>query len=176
MMKTKYLHYILIVLFLLSISCKTINTTLPKPVELSEYTKGMWMACDIKNGSKVAGEIIVIDSSQVLLLSENNLINTVRKNVISKAFVEFSLTTDYPEKLKSADVIPVLTVSHGWFMVITLPLNLAIVVPTVSTHRRGSYAVEYPDKITWQELFKFARFPQGVPEGLEFSQLQSGNF
>lgn len=175
-MKLSYISTCLIFWVLLSVSCTTIKTTLPKPSELKEFTKGMWMDCDITDGSKVAGEIIVIDDKQVLLLTKYNITRTVRKDVIKKALIEFSLTTDHPEKLKSANAIPVLTLSHGWFMIFTLPINLAVVIPTVSTHRSGSYAAEYPAKIKWDELSKFARFPQGVPQGLDYTQLQTDNY
>lgn len=175
-MKQKYIISSLLVLALLANACTTINTTLPKPAELNEYTKGMWMECDITDGTKIEGEILVLDDKQVLLLTKTDLTKTVSKNVISKARIDFSLTTNYPEKLKSADLIPLLTISHGVYMFITLPINLAIVVPTVSTHRRGSYAAEYPLEIAWEEISKFARFPQGVPEGIDYTQLRIGNY
>jgi hypothetical protein len=171
----RYIYITFMAFSLLSISCKTINTTLPKPVELSEYTKGMWMECEMNDGTDVAGEIIVIDDKEVLLLTQYNR-TIVRKDEIEKARIDFSLTTNYPEKLKKADLIPLLTLTHGWILVFTLPINLAIVVPTVSTHRRGSYAVEYPAKINWEEISKFARFPQGVPEGLDYTKLQLGMY
>ncbi|MDX8341251.1 hypothetical protein SLH46_18775 [Draconibacterium sp. IB214405] len=175
-MKRNYIKISLIVLCLLTSTCKTISTNLPKPANLQEYTKGMWMECEITDGSKAEGEILVIDDKQVLLLTSYGLTKTVNKNVITKARIDFSLTTNYPEKLQAADFIPVLAISHGVFMVITLPINLMIVVPTVSTHRRGSYAVEYPAKISWGEISKFARFPQGVPEGIDYTQLRTGNY
>ncbi len=61
------------------------------------------------------------------------------------------------------------TVSHGWALGLSLPLWIIIGTTTTASQ---SHAPNYtcPQR-SWQDLVMFSRFPQGLPEGLDRSEI-----
>lgn len=163
---------LLIGLVLFFSSCKT-NTYLPKPAKFGNYPKGMRLEVNLNKGQKIAGELIAVENTDLYLMVMEKDILTFNFMDISKAQIQLAMTANDSGRLTAGPFIPLLTISHGWFMFLTLPLNLAIVIPTVASQRSGFYSIDYPRAITWEELGKFARFPQGIPEGMNLEEFKS---
>lgn len=168
-MKQKLIFLILIPLLLAS--CKT-NTYLPSPAELKYHTKGMWFDCELPDKTKVNGELITVENNQLIILPLFGEAIAIKRNDIKEGNIQISLTTNYQDKLSRGGLIPLLVISHGYWFIFTLPINLAIVVPTLATHKSGSYVVKYPNAVTWEQMSKFARFPQGIPKNSDLPMLR----
>ncbi len=61
------------------------------------------------------------------------------------------------------------TLTHGWFLVLTLPINL-IVNGSIneSVHRELRFNSK---ELSANQLFKYARYPNGLPRGINLSNL-----
>ena len=164
-----------IILFIFSLlfsACKTVNY-IPKPADMKYYTKGMWIECNLKDNSQTSGELIAVERQKLYVLDLNGALNLINRNSVSNATLKIALTSNSPEKLKVAPLIPLLSISHGLFLVFTLPINLAIVVPTYASNKSGTYIVKYPEATTWEKMSKFARFPQGIPKGVDLKSIKN---
>ncbi len=166
----KNIKIIAAVLFLL-IGCKT-KEYLPKPYEMNYYTKGMWLECKLPDKTTSSGELLALNEKQAFILPLNSKVQTIEKSNIQSAVLYLSLTADHPEELRGATFIPFLTLTHGIFLILTLPINLLIAGPIIDSQRAGTYILEYPEAVTWEELAKFSRFPQGIPKGLDIYTLK----
>ncbi len=148
------------------------NTYLPKPNEINNFTKGMWMECQLSDRSRIKGELLALNDMQIYIMPLSGEVQTVERQNIKSVVLNVSLTTNNPEKLRGGPFIPLLALSHGWFLIFTLPINILIVAPTMQAQRRGAYIVEYPKSVTWEQMAKFSRFPQGVPNGIDIYSLK----
>ncbi len=157
--------------FFLLVACKT-KEYLPKPFEMKYYTKGMWLEFKLPDKTTSSGELLALNEKQAFILPLNSDVKTIEKSNIQSAVLHLSLTADHPEELRGATFIPFLTLTHGVFLILTLPINLLIAGPIVDSQRSGTYIIEYPKAVTWEELAKFSRFPQGIPKGLDIYTLK----
>lgn len=161
----------ILALFLIVNACKT-NTYLPKPNEMNYFTRGLWIECNLKNKTTINGEILALNKNQAFILPLFGEVLTIEKQNIKNAVIHVSLTANQPEELRAAPLIPLLSLTHGWWAFFTLPINISVVAPTVSSQRSGTYIIDYPKAVKWEQLAKFSRFPQGIPEGLDIYSLK----
>ena len=128
-----------------------------------------------KNVRELIAEIIAIKYDTIYLKSSlrERPVYAIHKDQINKMNILFSLTSDNPEQFAIwATMLCLITISHGVFAPFTLPLNLIIGANTAEGAAQSSFATSYPDKISWEDLKKFARFPQGLPEGVTVYSLK----
>ena len=98
----------------------------------------------------------------------------IPKNKIKSSILELDSKNATGYGLWTAGGI-VSTISHGFFLIISAPVWLVTGIPTtILESSRDRYEAEYPDEIYWNEVKKFARFPQGV-DGIDLSQLKPYN-
>lgn len=116
------------------------------------------------------GELICVDSTNLYLLHKDNehaVISTVQLTTIS----QFSLK--YAREKNIVWTIPVYslaTISHGWFLVFTFPINL---ITTAVLASKSNKDYRFTNKnFSVDELYKFARFPQGLPDGIDLTELK----
>lgn len=162
--------YILTVVFL--ISCNT-KRYLPSPSEFKYHVKGLYIACNVEAGNKVSGELISVDSQALLVRPLDGLggLRKITKDELSSAEIHVSQTLENSRKIKTwATYLGASTLLHGAYLIFTLPINM--VVFSGMTNEGGIYRISYPNQIDWDELKKFARFPQGVPNHLSANQIQ----
>jgi hypothetical protein len=62
------------------------------------------------------------------------------------------------------------TLSNGFYLAFTLPLWLLTGIPVSTGEARRQNYIDYPAS-GWAEMGKFARFPQGMPAGINPSSL-----
>lgn len=145
---------------------------LPSAAETQTQGFGSWISLTIAGDSlksTLDGELIAVEQHTVLVLTRDSLI-AVNQEEISAA----KLTSYYSgaSLLALWTVVGVLsTPSHGWFMGLTVPLW--VITGSVSSAGQ-SYAPQkkYP-KLSWYELRQYARFPQGLPSGIDPTQLKA---
>ena len=158
----------------------------PTPVELRvtqevaiSSGKGAYAFVDRARGDAVGGELISSDSGRLLVLTEEG-------HLVEVPYVEVrELTLGVHDNHFGSFVGwgllgSVSTISHGFFLVFTLPLWLATSIGAASSESyRGLYLcheVSEPaeraklEACLW-EAAAYARFPQGLPPGVGAAQL-----
>jgi hypothetical protein len=157
------------VLALLLISCSA-PKYVPKVEDIPTSTFGSLI--QVKNNLTnkfVTGELIAIDEELTVILSIENNVNEIIA-IPTKNIGYYKLRYAQPEQYGwSIPVYSLFTISHGYFAVITMPLNLLV---TGGITASGANAYTYDEEqITLSELKMFARFPQGIPPSITYQML-----
>lgn len=162
--KNELLLHILSFFILLSVfSCK-IPEQLSTPKDFKYHTKGLYMECKFGYSNKT-GEIITANENEVTLLLQNGRMVIIPRDTIDAFEVVVALTSNEPKKTGDKGelgLIPIL--GHGWWMIFTIPINA--LGNSALRSEAATYRMEYPTSIGWDSLPKFARYPLGLPEGL----------
>lgn len=141
-------------------------------VDMSEY--GSRITVEKTAGQEIKGELIAIDSNSLIILADSNYIKRMNSTIIiipRDEVQKFRLR--YARSKNFGWTIPffgLATFSHGYYLVISAPVNLIITTAiTVATASQ----FEYNEKeMTWERLKMFARFPQGIPPGINVNSLK----
>jgi hypothetical protein len=134
-------------------------------IDINQY--GSFIRINNRKTETVAGELISIDSSTIVILtkSSNKCISVLIKDVN-----RFSLR--YAKPKQYGWTIPVYTLStiiHGSMLVFTAPINLMV---TLGVTMSSEDAFQYNEKnMSFEKLKMFARFPQGIPPNLDLASI-----
>ena len=157
-----------IALMLLS-SCKA-PAYLPEVNNIGVNEFGSSITVNFPKGADIEGELIAIDSENMIVLTKEKDIKHLQTIPITD-ISSFKLM--YAQPKKYGGTIPafaLLSLSHGYLAVFTAPIN--IVVTSVIT-ARGANAFTYNDKnISLENLKMFARFPQGLPPHIAIADIE----
>lgn len=163
----KYITFLSFILLLAS--CKTADY-LTKPKDFKEQVNGLYFECKVDGEFEIIGEIIEVDSTDIKILALNSEegIMTISKDRIEKGDILVALTSDNPKKIKTwSSLINIAPLGHGYFGVVSIPINLISTIPMNNSAAKGAYRVNYPNNVFWKDISKFARFPQGIPDGID---------
>lgn len=147
---------------------------LPDTRQIQTEAYGGWLTVEYKSQNKkterIEGEYITSDSTRVYILYDS--LSVIPKNKINRAVLEIDdkNTGSYSgwATLGSAS-----TLSHGKFLIFTFPIWIATGVSASSGESfRDRYAEDNPSSAYWNEIIKFSRFPQGLPENLNLKILR----
>jgi len=164
-MKTRI---ILIGLLLITISSCTSPSYLPSSdkIDVNEY--GSYIKISGKTKSNIDGELIALDSSKIVILTE-----TTKKCIIVPISDIRKFKLQYAQPKQYGWTIPLYTLAtftHGFFLIFTAPINLIV---TISVAAGGENAFTYSDKnMTYEKLKMFARFPQGIPPNIDLASIK----
>jgi hypothetical protein len=164
-MKNKHVLLLLPIL-LLAASC-SVPRGLPAPEELPYETKGAAFFVKLNDGSVYRGELIAAEKDVLYVLPmERQLPNIQTPNRLVQinlnAVDNYRVYYAHGKPLaKFVWLYTVMTLSHGWASILTMPLNL-IVTLSVNFASQHEYVLRKKD-ITPEALGLFARFPQGIP-------------
>lgn len=155
---------------------------LPETEKYPENAFGGWMTIitsDETNTGKerffqYGGEFISQDEDNVYILYDTvYIIPKINIKTVSLELVEKS-TTGFGLWTLGGTVA---TISNGKFLIITAPLWLiAGTEAAVGESTRDLYESDNPDILFWNNVMKFARFPQGIPKNLKLSGLKPKQF
>lgn len=130
-----------------------------------------------KNIIQTEGELIAVDYDTLIILtneyisgnkalSGKNKIVKIDKNNLRSFMLHYAKINGGRGYMFSAGLIPL----HGFYLVLTLPINLIMILTTDGSE--ANYYSLTGKRINFDQLYKFARFPQGLPEGLVLNDLQ----
>ncbi len=163
-MKTKLFSFLILILFLLGIRC-SVPSYLPTKEQIDISIKGAYVKLNLQQRYVTEGELITVDEKEVIILT-NVGIRKVEKTKIKR----FKVIYAAPRKLGwLVALLTLSTAGHGYFMVFTVPLTL-IGGPLVA-NRKYTYRFTNND-IDFNEMKKYARFPQGIPAGLKIEAIR----
>jgi hypothetical protein len=166
-MKTKIIT-ILILPAILLLGCAS-PAYLPKAGNIGQNPYGSYIKVKLTDKPAVSGELIAIDSTQLIVFNEyKKSCETIPMNTIRKFELQYAKGKNY------GWTIPVFTLLtpfiHGFLSAFTLPANLVV---TIAISVSGARDFRYNQKnTTFETLRMFARFPQGIPEGVALTEIK----
>lgn len=158
-----------LLLLVLAIACasnpRTPDGWLPDREEAARDPYGGWAVVE-GGGRRTTGELIAVDGDSLFVLGENGgLVGRERARIRRVVVVKYRPPTLWPWALLGG----LSTISNGYLLIFTAPM-WAIGGPlTIRAENRAS-RVEIPPG-AWEDAAPHARFPQGLPRGLDRSTL-----
>ena len=153
------------------LACRT-PAYLPSSEAIDTNFYGSHIKLFNKTGSSLQGELIAIDSSDVYVLMDDELQHSQKFAKISLQEVKY-FNLKYARSKHYWWTIPTFTLItgfHGWWALLSAPLNF-ISTLTVSIGSEKSF--KYSERnMSFEKLKMFARFPQGIPIGIDLSRLK----
>ena len=135
-------------------------------------TYGGWIDLELYDERELEGELIAIDGDSLFVMLEGrpSTLVALHGRKIRKA----RLRAYDPQTDKYAPWVvlgTVSTISHGIGLTLTAPLWILGGSSSVATQSKmADYGYPGPEAV---EMRKFARFPQGMPEGIDRRRLQA---
>jgi hypothetical protein len=167
-------NFIFSIIFLVALNaCKTSATYLPnyENIDTNQYGS-MITVYQFTTSEKIKGELIHIDSNNLVVLTENKHLNKECKVILLSDIYKFKLRyakppTNYGWTIPGFILLPFI---HGVYSSFTMPLHLIV---TISVTASGQNAFKYSNKdITFDQLKMFARFPQGLPKEISLEDIK----
>lgn len=144
---------------------------LPSAMEAQKEAFGAWISVEYNTGSSehvAKGEFIAVGQDSVFVLTQGLI-------AIPLDQIEGGRLAAYDAKhgwLGAWTALGSLsTPSHGFGLILSLPAW--VIVGSATTIAQSWAPIEKLPVSSWDELRKFARFPQGLPEGLDRRTLKS---
>lgn len=150
-----------------------------KPVDATMNIKGSWIVLNTHNDTlpfddkSISGELMAIQSDTVYLLTDSALM-AVNRNMISSAVLylfnsQSAIAPVIAGLFSMPSVLGAIIKDDAAFLLLGAPLLLTGAI--MGFNEDGGNVMKYPDKYQLNDLIKFARFPQGLPSGLDPEKL-----
>ena len=155
-------------------ACGPVKNVSP-PSSVHFQMKGAEVRVYSQNGNLIKGELISANSTELILLHhrETSRVEHIPFKQISKADVILATTSESPRTISTwAVILPILSLGHGVFAIISAPINAAFAVSMGNDAAYGTYVVHFPIGGRYDEMNKFGRFPQGIPAGIDENRLE----
>ena len=154
-------------------NCSTVNApqgSVTKRNGLATDAFGGWITLSIiGDKGSIEGELIAVDTGSVFVMSSDK-IQIFPKSDISTARI--ILYKNESNNFLAWTIIGSLaTISNGGFLVFTLPITLVTGIATISGEKKRINFYDYPG-ISWDEVSKYARFPQGINNKINISEIK----
>ncbi len=180
MLHHKLIYPLLIFIFLLCGCSRSFapDGWLPETDDYLMNIYGGWITLIVESDSttdekelyEYKGEFLAVDSEYVYLLADSVYI--VNRNNIKNSLLELDEKNSSTFALWGAAFLLTPFV-NGILCVITGPLGLISGFGAAVTESdRDRYEVSDPGEEYWENVSKFSRFPQGIPEGIELNRIR----
>ncbi len=140
----------------------------PTAQEVGSRATGSWIAVWDRRERLVVGELIAIDRGSFYLLPERRQLVTIPVAEVDHARLE-AYRSDSSGLAIWGGLGTASTLSHGGWLLISAPAWILTSIAAGSINRHHPF-YDYPDHPA-EELRAFARFPQGVPPGVDLELL-----
>ncbi|MBU1356892.1 MAG: hypothetical protein KJ620_10030 [Candidatus Edwardsbacteria bacterium] len=159
-----------LILAALAASCAGPISYLPEHEMIGEESYGSYIEISTYSGKIYAGELIAVGDSGLVVREE---IENLSHCFLSPLADIKSFSIRYANGKNYGWAVPLYTLgslSHGMFFIFTAPINL---IATTVIAVEASQAYEMNSQVmTFAELKLFARFPQGLPEGITLEMIK----
>ena len=155
------------------ISCATSyapDNWLPDTDDVPTNVYGGWITINTEPDSldqedewlQYNGEFIAVDEENIYVLYDTVYTIIKRKIYLSILDLDQKNAAAYGGWVA---VGALSTLSHGYYAGLSLPIWLLAGIPIAAGEsRRDRYEAEYPTDLYWNDVKKFARFPQGISD------------
>lgn len=165
-------------LALLTAGCASVPAPkdwLPTPEASAYEAFGGWLEAEYgpkRERQKVEGELIAVTADSLYVLVRNDLVSVPKATVRTATVAGYD---NHAARLGTWALLGTLsTLSHGAGLIISAPVwVLSGIIATASAARAP--LTRYPDR-AWEALATYARFPQGLPPGLDRSRLRASRW
>lgn len=165
-MRNYFTNLLILFIFVSLLSCTTAKF-IPKNNDVHQTTFGSYIDIRTIENKKIRGEIIAVDEDQITVLDMKFEIVEVNKSKIKKYQI---IVLENNRYILPSVLLQALTLSHGFFSLLTFPITgvniLIINITAINAFKFNSKEIPY------ENLFLFARFPQGIPEEIELDQIK----
>lgn len=142
---------------------------LPLPADAQRDAFGSWIAVQgqPKTAPLVQGELIAIDTDTIHVLADGRLVSLARAALCCAELTAYR--TDLSE-LQLWSVLGIIsTATHGFVLLLTAPMWAIAGIAATSSASHAPRIISTDPVV----LRPFARFPQGIPPGLDRTTLRS---
>jgi hypothetical protein len=146
---------------------------LPSPAEAVSDVYGGWIEAGVmrvgKEDSTIAGELIAARADSVWIFPDGGHVTALATNAIRNGrLVRYHSDAG---AVAGFTVVGILTtVSNGAFLIITAPLWIITGSVAASSESRAPQRDVPP--LGWADLAAYARFPQGLPPGIDLEEIR----
>lgn len=159
-------RYTFIIALLLLFGCKSVDY-LPKPTEIGTNTHGAYIQSYLVDGTDFSGELIAVDTLFITVLSEkDHQCKQYPTKDMGRYMVRYAQSKNYAWTIP---VFSLLSLTHGYFAVLTFPVNF-ITTLAVTVGAQNAFVYKR-SQMPLDKLHMFARFPQGLPEGIALDEI-----
>jgi hypothetical protein len=169
MQKIKILLICLVVLASACTGVRAPGKSVPKRHGVATEAFGGWIMVSSGNPEVSGGELIGLTEESVYIMTGDGLQVIPRAEVVSARLIMYN--TDAWEYSLWTTAGSLATLSNGFFLAFTFPMWLVTGIPVATGEANRHNYIDYP-AAGWDELNKFARFPQGIPKGIDISSLR----
>ena len=144
---------------------------LPGAAEMQSDAFGAWITLSPKQHSRadrMSGELIAVQPDSVFILVQDSLVAMPRAGIADATLAAYD--NHWGSLWGWTALGAVSTLSHGIFLILSAPLWILVGSITAASASHEPIR-QYPDR-PWEELKKFARFPQGLPVGIDRGALR----
>jgi hypothetical protein len=154
---------------------KAPNGWLPAVSDVQSDTYGGWLILSLQRQTQAEvldGEFIGIRSDSVFLLTDKSEGRVVAMSSIRRA--EVQVHQKQTGRVVASTAVGILgTISHGLLLIVTAPVWLITgIIAASSASYLGEFEKSDPDIAWWTKMSEHARFPQGVPYGVDIATLR----
>jgi hypothetical protein len=145
---------------------------LPSPAEAVRDVYGGWIEVTVTAGrhdSTIAGELIAARADTVWILPDSGPVVVVPTSTVKRGRVaRYSPQTGAIAGYTALGVVS--TISNGYLLGITAPLWIITGIVSSSSESRAPLLGVPP--LPWTDLAAYARFPQGLPPGIDLGEIR----
>jgi hypothetical protein len=141
------------------------------PEKTQQEAYGAWIIIEYKtniSGARLYGEFISAADNSVFVLASRGLVSIPEKDIKSAQLAIFESRYGTISKWTLLGTISAL--SHGLVGIISMPVW--ILTGTLASIGQSHAPIKKYPSYSWDDLKMYARFPQGIPPGLDRSQLR----
>lgn len=163
---------ILLCLAILAGSCTGVRApreSVPKRKAIATDAFGGWIIINPGNPEPRMGELISHTDESVFIMTYSGLEEIEKSQIDSARLIMYN--TQSLEYSVWTTLGSLSTLSNGFYLGLTLPLWLLTGIPVSTGEARRQNYIDFPAS-GWAEIGKFARFPQGMPAGINHSSLR----
>ncbi len=153
------------------------------PSQVNKSITGGWINVTLVPDSSidtitmVSGELLAVDyNSTFHILTSGGELISLNKSRISTVRLYF-FTNPNVSLFGFLGVIPnvigavVSWGNAGYFLLMGVPIIATSIATTVADHQDGNSIISYPGNTSLRDYSRYARFPQGLPPGLQREKL-----
>jgi hypothetical protein len=159
--------------FMVLCGCSAVKApqgSVPRRKDIVTDAFGGWISASLKTTrNSIQGEFIAISLDSVFIMSDNKVQILPKADIDNARIILFNSESGAYSGWTFLSSLA--TISNGHFLVFTLPINLITGISTASGEAKRINYYDYP-ALTWDELNKYARFPQGIPEQVDTKEIK----
>jgi len=145
---------------------------LPSPTKAVNDVYGGWMQVTVPAGrrdSTIAGELIAVRADTVWILPDSGGVAAVPTTTVRKGWLA-RYRSDAGAVAGFTTLGVLSTISNGAFLILTAPTWLITGIVATSNESRAPLVDGPP--FAWADLAAYARFPQGLPPGIDLGEIR----